>query len=217
MQVLDRLNVTYRTIKGGFECVHSPSIDLDSVAFSPRPEASHQMSDRVLSNPPDSPTLDRKRSVRRSILPRALSVNRDREPSAGAAADVSQASLDPQAPRTQMSSSSFTVLTAQNTAANEGASAPAGIPITPNMPSSPSFRNRENVIINVSTPRDASEMIVRFEIFIIKVPWLLGLHGIQFRRISGSAWQYSQLGEWQPSPVREKQTLTRVDCQHARS
>ena len=30
-RVLDRMQVQYREIKGGFECVHAPSIDLSSV------------------------------------------------------------------------------------------------------------------------------------------------------------------------------------------
>lgn len=38
----------------------------------------------------------------------------------------------------------------------------------------------------------ASELVVRFEIMIVKVP-LLPLHGIQFRRIGGDGWQYHML------------------------
>ncbi|PVG02349.1 Pkinase-domain-containing protein [Serendipita vermifera] len=37
-----------------------------------------------------------------------------------------------------------------------------------------------------------SNLVVRFEIMIVKVP-LLPLHGIQFRRIGGDAWQYHML------------------------
>ncbi|KWU43659.1 Pkinase-domain-containing protein [Rhodotorula sp. JG-1b] len=45
-------------------------------------------------------------------------------------------------------------------------------------------------------PADAageSDMIVRFEIFLVKMPLLPGIHGLQFRRISGDAWQYQML------------------------
>jgi hypothetical protein len=31
---------------------------------------------------------------------------------------------------------------------------------------------------------------VRFDIYIVKIPWLLGIRGMQFRRISGDPWQY---------------------------
>ncbi|WAR54713.1 hypothetical protein PtB15_4B330 [Puccinia triticina] len=34
------------------------------------------------------------------------------------------------------------------------------------------------------------DLVVRFEIFIVKMPLLPGISGLQFRRISGNAWQY---------------------------
>ncbi|KAI8144223.1 kinase-like domain-containing protein [Fennellomyces sp. T-0311] len=34
---------------------------------------------------------------------------------------------------------------------------------------------------------------VRFEIYIVRVPWLLGMHGLQFRRISGNSWVYKSI------------------------
>ena len=36
-RVLDRMQVQYREVKGGFECIHLPSIDLSSVLESPTP------------------------------------------------------------------------------------------------------------------------------------------------------------------------------------
>ena len=39
----------------------------------------------------------------------------------------------------------------------------------------------------------AQELAVRFEIYVVKVPLLLGVNGLQFRRISGNPWQYQQL------------------------
>jgi len=38
----------------------------------------------------------------------------------------------------------------------------------------------------------ANKLAVRFEINVVKVPWL-PLHGIQFRRASGDGWQYHML------------------------
>jgi len=38
----------------------------------------------------------------------------------------------------------------------------------------------------------ANTLSVRFEVNIVKVPWL-PLHGIQFRRASGDGWQYQML------------------------
>ncbi|KAG1169106.1 hypothetical protein G6F70_008695 [Rhizopus microsporus] len=37
------------------------------------------------------------------------------------------------------------------------------------------------------------DLVVRFEIYIVKVPWLLGMHGLQFRRVGGDLWQYKTM------------------------
>ncbi|GAA5866727.1 hypothetical protein JCM3774_001972 [Rhodotorula dairenensis] len=44
-----------------------------------------------------------------------------------------------------------------------------------------------------AAPAAKSDMIVRFEIFLVKMPLLPGIHGLQFRRIGGDAWQYQML------------------------
>lgn len=40
-----------------------------------------------------------------------------------------------------------------------------------------------------------ADLIVRFEIFVVKVPLLLGVNGLQFRRVSGNPWQYQMLAK----------------------
>ena len=42
-------------------------------------------------------------------------------------------------------------------------------------------------------PITVPDLVVRFEIYIVKVPWLLGMHGVQFRRVSGDPWQYKNM------------------------
>ncbi|KAI8149884.1 kinase-like domain-containing protein [Fennellomyces sp. T-0311] len=37
------------------------------------------------------------------------------------------------------------------------------------------------------------DLVVRFEIYIVKVSWLLGMHGLQFRRVSGDPWLYKNM------------------------
>ncbi|KAI8969253.1 hypothetical protein BDF20DRAFT_839190 [Mycotypha africana] len=37
------------------------------------------------------------------------------------------------------------------------------------------------------------DLVMRFEIYIVKVPWLLGMHGLQFRRVGGDSWQYKNM------------------------
>ena len=39
-----------------------------------------------------------------------------------------------------------------------------------------------------------SNMVLRFEIFIVKVP-LLSLHGIQFKKVDGGTWQYKNMAQ----------------------
>ena len=205
--VLERIGVNHRAIKAGFECVHAPSIDLASVAFSPRPEqAQNPLSDRP---PPESPTLGRRRSSRRSTkmgLSRSpFSKDRDLDKDAGGNADVSQSSLpqSQQQQRNTTSSGSFTMLSAGASPAQQGGEtfassnpAPNGNNGIGNAPTA-SFRSQTQITSSATgdLPTEAGDMVVRFEIFIIRVGLLPGLHGIQFRRISGSAWQYSQLGK----------------------
>ncbi|KAL1914519.1 uncharacterized protein VTP21DRAFT_8233 [Calcarisporiella thermophila] len=43
------------------------------------------------------------------------------------------------------------------------------------------------------TSQQVAGLILRFEVHIVRVPWLLGMHGVQFHRISGDAWQYRKI------------------------
>ncbi|KAH9456067.1 hypothetical protein Pst134EB_012281 [Puccinia striiformis f. sp. tritici] len=58
-----------------------------------------------------------------------------------------------------------------------------------------SSSNSKNIIIhsqfnNGAVHNKKLDLVVRFEIFIVKMPLLPGISGLQFRRISGNAWQY---------------------------
>ncbi|KAI8366571.1 kinase-like domain-containing protein [Blakeslea trispora] len=55
--------------------------------------------------------------------------------------------------------------------------------------SSSSEDNNLNSPATVPVP----DLVVRFEIYIVKVPWLLGMHGLQFRRVGGDPWQYKNM------------------------
>jgi len=160
--------------------------------FSPRPDNTDKTNH--FSTSPESPALDRRRSSRRTTrigLPRSP-FSKDKELDKEAA-DQSESSLA-QNNRTTTSSSSFTVLGNPTSAMSPPHLLADASAFSPNVPNSPNFKSgNPHPITDVSTPSDAHDMIVRFEIFIVKVPWLPGLHGIQFRRISGNAWQYSQL------------------------
>lgn len=78
-----------------------------------------------------------------------------------------------------------------------GASASAGgysVPPTPFVgPPTPTPGPNGSITIDDLFEMSAgSELVVRFEINILKVP-LLPLHGIQFRRVGGDGWQYQML------------------------
>ncbi|KAI8329502.1 kinase-like domain-containing protein [Chlamydoabsidia padenii] len=49
--------------------------------------------------------------------------------------------------------------------------------------------NDPNALSTVTVP----DLVVRFDISIVKVPWLLGMNGLQFRRVSGDTWQYKNM------------------------
>lgn len=48
-------------------------------------------------------------------------------------------------------------------------------------------------VINNTPVVPLPDLVVRFEIYIVKVPWLLGMHGLQFRRVGGDPWQYKNM------------------------
>lgn len=99
VQVLTQLGVHFREVKGGFECVHMPSIQFSSLSQS---------------TPADS-------SPRRS-----MSVRRK----------------TPATPQDQV---------------------------------------------------DTEDLVVRFDINIVKITWLMGINGIQFRRVGGDSWSYKRV------------------------
>ncbi|KAI9303684.1 hypothetical protein BJ944DRAFT_250481 [Cunninghamella echinulata] len=57
-------------------------------------------------------------------------------------------------------------------------------------PPSSHQHHQQSVIPNTSVT--VPDLVVRFEIYIVKVPWL-GMHGLQFRRVSGDTWQYKNM------------------------
>ncbi|ORX88590.1 Pkinase-domain-containing protein [Basidiobolus meristosporus CBS 931.73] len=60
------------------------------------------------------------------------------------------------------------------------------IPISP---TSSTGNDSEDEFDEIVNPENA----VRFQIQIVKIPWLLGLHGLQFRRLTGHPWEYREV------------------------
>ncbi|KAM0755280.1 Pkinase-domain-containing protein [Meredithblackwellia eburnea MCA 4105] len=178
--VLDRLGVQYRDVKNGFECAHVPSIDLSSVGSSRKAAAGEK---------------DGKSTIRRRASRLLLSSSKDAN-SGGGGDDSSQISLPGVGERGTgggRSSTSFTVLPPMSP--TEGL-APS-TPMSPN-PMSPGGQQKFPASSGTGGGGEgvaaiSSDLIVRFEVFVVRMPLLPGIHGLQFRRIAGNAWQYQML------------------------
>jgi hypothetical protein len=190
VRVLDRLGVDHREIKGGFDCAHAPSIDLSSIGAPRR-------SDDATSNP-------KRRSSFLGITRSPFSKDRDLDkdlpahpPSDHALSDASfgrPTSPNPrQRSRITTSSTSFTGLTSDNERD------PASSPRQPQPPSPTTVAAgqgmRSHNLLDANRAAASSDLVVRFDVFVVKVPWLPGIHGLQFRRRQGNAWAYSALAK----------------------
>ena len=184
IQVLDRLGVQHRDVKNGFECAHVPSIDLSTV-----PGAGGAASSSAGKAKRD--TLKRRAS--KLLLSHGSSQAGDKQPLPTGGAAESQQSLptstnEPRGSDRASSSSFHQPLPSTATAAGAAPSSqPGSASASPQQVDVSQFGGTSSSAAN-------SDMIVRFEIFLIKMPLLPGIHGLQFRRIGGSTWQYQVLG-----------------------
>ncbi|KAG7085501.1 hypothetical protein E1B28_003063 [Marasmius oreades] len=239
-RVLDRMQVQYREVKGGYECIHVPSIDISSVE-----PASHRLNRQQASTgSTETPKRIVKKSSKLSFTLRGgrskdrdHSMDKDRESHKDPAGRPSGVTTLTTTPST--GSSSFFNVSSNHTVVEEnhtGTATPIAngvtamsaeidheqADLTPSSPSgastsgSPTTRSKMLPPIprdfgsRSPDPRSSSPMptggvgkdvfesmgsnslSVRFEINVVKVPWL-PLHGIQFRRLGGDGWQYQML------------------------
>lgn len=173
--VLDRIGIKYRPIRGGFECIHVPSIDLKSVVHGD--EARLQLNVPVGQMSIESSPSKNKLALRNS----------------GAAASTTTTSRGGDSPTLHdRGGSSGTVGMLDSAAA--GPAKPARVDLDDadawgaQFGASSTLCVRFEVfVVKVGHLRlgcDANK----------QVPWL-PLHGIQFRRIGGDGWQYQQLAK----------------------
>ncbi|KAG1758736.1 hypothetical protein EDD22DRAFT_909065 [Suillus occidentalis] len=212
-KVLDRMQVQYRETRGGFECIHVPSIDISSV-----PESTQKASKMSFGMKSKEREREREReSMKEKELEAPLEKELPHRPSIGTALSATPSSG---------SSSFFNVSSNTHTIMADSSrqqDANVTVPGTPHEEQRDPFRSQTPVKGKVlpPIPRDfaatpqphaprpapfptgevdrevfesigASSLSVRFEINIIKVPWL-PIHGIQFRRAGGDGWQYQML------------------------
>ncbi|GAA6040739.1 hypothetical protein JCM8097_003273, partial [Rhodosporidiobolus ruineniae] len=185
VKVLDRLGVQHHDVKNGFECAHVPSIDLSSVGGGGGGGAGA------------GGAAAKEKTVRGTIKRRAsklLLSTKDGEKHG--APGESQSSLQAStiaSPTTAVgrgeSSSSFTPVPLEGASPNGTASRD----VSPVLPTSGRFESSGAGGAGAGTSAAKNDLVVRFEIFLVKMPLLPGIHGLQFRRIGGNAWQYQQL------------------------
>ncbi|BGO96863.1 Serine/threonine-protein kinase [Rhodotorula toruloides] len=186
VKVLDRLGVQHRDVKNGFECAHVPSIVLGA-------------STGATGSASISPGAKDK-GVRETLKRRASKLllshkDGEKQPSSpGGAGEDSQtslpmSSLDPRGDRA--SSSSFHTPLSHSVQGDAGSRPGTAGTVQPSTQQPPA--SRFDPLASTSTSQNKSDMIVRFEIFLVKMPLLPGIHGLQFRRIGGDAWQYQML------------------------
>ncbi|CAG8539030.1 7312_t:CDS:1 [Racocetra fulgida] len=155
IRVLDRIGVKWREGRGGFECVHIPSIDLKSV---------------VISNYAHGGVTNHHHSHFNR------NERRGSHSSGNSAASTS-------------SSTSYKDSYAQGQDLRFSADGEVRLSLPANVHSG----SQPNNDPSVSTTANVTDLVVRFEIFIVKVPLLLGVHGLQFRRVAGDPWQYKNM------------------------
>ena len=175
IRVLDRLGVQHKDVKGGFECAHVPSIDLSSVG-----------GDRARKE--GGLAAQARGTIRRRASKLLLSTTTSKDDAA------------PQSPVNFGGEESQTSLSVPSGRAPQHQQPPAssastiGSPHPQDRRGSVATQGGGSATADGSAPNH-SDMIVRFEIFIVKMPWLLNVRGLQFRRVSGDAWQYQMLAK----------------------
>jgi hypothetical protein len=244
-RVLDRMQVQYTENKTGFECIHLPSIDMNSI-MAPSPRNGSGAHGQHPSDGSSGGTYRRTITKKASKLSglrigRGGEKGKDREPSIDTVNTTGRPSTGPSLVTSPSGSSSFfnvstnthnTVVPSEGHG-HEGQGQPgtqsgeylnglttpgpdesgsmtvrrspstkskvlppiprdfggkSPIPTTPSVTAMPSGKVDKDVFESMGNNR----LSVRFEINIIKVPWL-PLHGIQFRRSGGDGWQYHML------------------------
>ncbi|KAF7986947.1 hypothetical protein HWV62_12763 [Athelia sp. TMB] len=234
-RVLDRMQVQYRETKGGFECIHLPSIDLSSLNQTPATPSKHRKQGSTGSSETPRKSMARKTSKLSFGLgskDRPATPNPDKEkddkdlpsrpsggpsvatsPSAGSSSFFNVSShthtivADAARPQEPNGAADITPPTPSDATPRSGSPAQTKIlppiprdfaPTSPTSaarplsPSPPTPMPTGEVDKEVFESMGNNTLSVRFEINIVKVPWL-PLHGIQFRRASGDGWQYQML------------------------
>ena len=163
VRVLKQLGVKYTEIKGGFSCRHAPSIDLQ----------------RSPDNSPPSPGVAHGNRRRISFAGGLRSGERNEE----APEKLPQIARNPSR-KHPGPDTSFTASDESDDSANGVGAAQRRAQLGERTPAGETTTHVESEV--------GGNMVVKFEIFIVKVP-LFSLHGIQFKKVAGGTWHYKNM------------------------
>jgi hypothetical protein len=167
IRVLKQLGVQYTEIKGGFSCKHAPSIDLNKVQdVGPQSPGLHPGS------------AEKSASHRRKISFTALRGNNSDQ----SRDDSRYTPQTPKTPSRRHPSDNNSPTNSDDSSADDEHLRQRG-----------TARNAGETSTHVRDDVGES-MILRFEIFIVKVP-LLSLHGIQFKKVDGNMMHYKNMAQ----------------------
>ncbi|KAJ6510726.1 hypothetical protein C8R45DRAFT_892246 [Mycena sanguinolenta] len=213
-RVLDRMQVRYWPNKSGFDCIHLPSINVSSLDAQPNELQSIPSTDTATPSQNGNGSITKRVSRLSFSVRRVRSQERSRELPFGTGVGKSRERpastlVMPQQPNDHQP---LVVPDAPGTPTGETAPPPSSFK-RPSTVSVNSKLRSVSVELGLASPMstyDADPLAsgemdrvtfehmahnalgVRFEINIVKVPWL-PLHGIQFRRAGGDGWQYHML------------------------
>ncbi|WFD36795.1 non-specific serine/threonine protein kinase [Malassezia cuniculi] len=154
VRVLEQMCVSFREIRGGFECVYTPSVAAGQGRTSPMPGGRGSVS-ATGSDKDDA-----------SFMPHSKS-QLNHVPMGGHGARPDSTHLAVQKDSGESAATGI---------GEVGINGPAAVPPSPQTEGS-----------------NLPDLNVHFEVFVVKVPLLLGFNGLQFRRVSGNPWQYQML------------------------
>ncbi|KAI4190775.1 MAG: hypothetical protein L6R41_000549 [Letrouitia leprolyta] len=178
VRVLRQLGVEYTEIKGGFSCRHAPSIDIHG-------------------NPPSPEQNQTPKTNRRISFGGFRSSDNNRDDDERSPQIVRNSAAQRQAQHQhQQQGTQDTSFTGSEGSDDESVRRPArGGDPHPNNPSGNNNNATEAAAGQTTTHVQSdfgSNMVLRFEIFIVKVP-LFSLHGIQFKKVAGGTWPYKNM------------------------
>lgn len=256
VRVLDRIGVQYREIRGGYECVHLPSIDFSrGNAGTPgqgnaripieQQGAQGEAADYVGAGEAEviRPQAPRRKQSRISVLSSLREKRRESSQTDRSPRQSPEVPTRSRASSLMLGNGSHEDVSSSVAAAGENGVTPSrsggrlhrqrtdslgapsffggasssggqvgasnsptklqsqGLPDAASATSAPAVPSKLNGVAHSGDNAGAvpgavpADLIVRFEIFVVKVPLLLGVNGLQFRRVSGNPWQYQMLAK----------------------